>query len=132
MEVVEVLVGTDTVKIMAIALVVIAITIGLAVRLASQWFNASKEINEQWKTMATTLTNALESQLAATETLIDLVEVASKSYDELTRMIRENHGLITDMRNRIEGVIGEAGVVDKQVVAKLDAILDALNHVKSL
>lgn len=128
MEVVEVLVGVDTVKIMSIALVAIAITIGVGLRLLSQLLGSIRDGNKKWEDMAEALTDALTSQLAATKTLIELTSVTSRSYNELARMAKANHDAITDMRERIESVIGAAGEVDEQVVAKLDAILSAVNH----
>ena len=128
MEVVEILVGVDTVKIMSIALVAIAVTILFGLRLLAQMLGSIRDGNRKWEDMAGALTDALKSQLTATNTLIDLTSVTSRSYDELARMAEANHAAITDMRERIESVIGAAGAVDEQVVAKLDAILSAVNH----
>lgn len=128
MEVVEVLIGVDTVKIMSIALVVIAITILVGLRMLSQLLGSIRDGNKKWEDMAGALTDALKSQLTATNTLIDLTSVTSKSYDELARMAEANHTAIIDMRTRIESVIGAAGAVDEQVVAKLDAILSAVKN----
>lgn len=128
MEVVEILVGVDTVKIMSIALVAIAITILFGLRLLAQMLGSIRDGNRKWEDMAGALTDALKSQLAATKTLIELTSVTSKSYDELARMAEANHDAIIDMRERIESVIGAAGEIDEQVVAKLDAILSAVNH----
>lgn len=126
MEVVEVLIGADTVKIMAIALVVIAVAIILGIRLLGQALATFKRGNEKWEELTRNLTQTVQSQLEATKTLIEIVEVASKSYRELREMMKDNQSELDDMRARMEGVIVEAGAIDKMILTKLDAILAEL------
>lgn len=133
MEAIEVLVATDTVKLMALALVIVAITVLLGIRLMGQALKAFNSSNENWNMLIENMSKSMSTQTAATESLIEAVSVASKSYDELARKVEHvnnNHDILVALKEQIEATIQAAGVIDDTILVKLDEVLKILKEGK--
>mgnify|MGYP001024158650 CR=1 FL=1 len=127
MEVVDVLIATDTVKLMSIALVIVGITVLLGMRLLGQAISAFRQGNDRWDKLISGMIDAVKAQTEATESLLELTETTSKSYTELSLKVDKvhaNYDILIQLRTVIERAIQESAVVDQTIIAKLDALLE--------